>query len=334
MWLEDIRYNTTYASVASSCPVRNTNQDGTVAFVADRRDCDHSAYLAFCDANYQSVQFPNVKVTCAPNPADIEPAPRLIYTYDFVQCVDPSCPSDSELSPEDVLEFLFLRGGNTTTCVTEFLEEGEEPTVDLADAIVPDNLSEECIDQIDALPTLRAADEEWVNITSSEPECRNAPKFQWMSGNDTFIVMDLDIICDEGQENNAKRKAYCETQPNYQFLEFGTMKVTCVGLSSSGAGNLFVYYAQFPQCKGLSCPANPADWSILDIKYTNTPGTIESCEWELIGLEDIPDPPEDDATAAPENKNPASLDGESSASGFVAGMTITLPLAAAFFLLA
>ncbi len=339
---EDIRYNTTVAPLESSCPMRDArddNQDGTIAIVLDYGDCDDSEFLAFCDANYQTLKFPNVKVSCEPNFDDLNPAALVIYSVDVFDCVDPSCPS--ELSPEDVLKFLFLND-NSTGCIAEFLEEGEEPQVEVPDAIVPDNLSEECMVQIDVVSTLFASDEEYIKLISSRPDCAREAKHEWMSGNDTIIVFD-DTHCEEGKEYSSKANAYCDAHPNYQHLFFGTMKATCPGLSGiGGAGTLFIYYTQFDKCVGMSCPANPADWSILDMIYTDNPGTIEtSCELELIAEEDVPEPPEtaapaaeDDATtAAPEDEDSASGDDESSASRFVAGMTIALPLAAAYRLL-
>jgi len=268
-------YNATRDASYQSCAGANQgwlNENGTVINVADFRSCDTSEYKAFCDANYQSLEYLDFKLTCVET-AGFFLYPTEAYIYDVITCSGKSCPSDPvDWSLEDYFAFYPF---NSSVCTAEFLQEGEEPPQEPVRLAA--TLSQECTDEID----IAYDDAMLKNVTDNiSDECQNQIK-RYKSGNNSIVVYD-NRDCDI-----SKLTTFCDAK--YQSIDAPNVKFTCPN------NNLF-YFFPVIDCVGTSCPSDPAAWLIPDVQYLFA--GFESCDMEILEEGEDPPPPPNDPTDA------------------------------------
>jgi hypothetical protein len=111
---DDVGFKTASSNNSDCLEVYRSGND-TIA-ILDHATCDWSKTKAFCDANYQTIEFPNIKGTC--------PGNVVLYASGWSECAGTSCPSNpADWSASDI-SYLFI---DSRACDWEFLEEGEEP---------------------------------------------------------------------------------------------------------------------------------------------------------------------------------------------------------------
>jgi len=279
--LADSVYNNTKDANQYSCPTAPLawlDPSGLVYNVMDYRDCDQSKLKAYCEENYQWIQIPDHKIFCPANGED-PPFDLEAYFYDEVFCMakGESCPSDSVGMTKEDFFFRFLGSTDYSQCTIEFLEEGHQPPQEPEpEELEYDNVSQECLDEIDILYN----DVDLQNASQAfNEECScNDPAF---SGNDTIFVLDH-AACDKEliSEYRATLKDL-DVQP----MEFTNWKATC-------PGNILAYVKSLWDYVGPSCPSNSADYTARDIHAIFV--GFDHCTFERIEDGDVPPTPCDD----------------------------------------
>jgi len=278
---EDIIFNTTNDAMFANCATNKgwINENATFTSVGDFRTCDTTEMRAFCDANYQTVEFPDLRFTCELEDIGLN---QEVYIYDFIACSGKSCPSDPvDWLIEDYLKILTV---NSSQCTVEVLEEGEEPPQQ--PSYYEGTLSQECTDEIDIL----FEDAGYKNATGLV----DCPAEVYRSDNDTVTIAIRDFTtCDL-----SNLKGFCDA--NYQSIEFqGNMKATC-------PGNVILYAYGLFDCVGTSCPSNPADWLISDMSYLFSDS--RACDFEFLEEGEEPPPRPNDPSGEPSPVPPPTDD--------------------------
>jgi hypothetical protein len=285
--LQDPVFNETRDANENACSAAFQGwltEDGiTVQQNRDWRNCDQSEFIAYCQANYQLINLPDYNVKCAKRGDDPNrPWSYDEYCYDQKWCLarDPSCPSDSvALTEQDIASMWNSDLMDGVNCTVEFLEEGHQPPPKPAPK-VPDNLSEECLNE----NAMMFEDAAWRNANDKALEaienCTSFPEPRYVVGDDTITVVDMGA-CAEQSDHHAYYDAISYLQP----INFKNRKIICPGRN-------ILYFYNVYDTVGKSCPSDQGDWTANDLNFIFQ--GFEACDIEIFEEGDVPPRPPTD----------------------------------------
>ena len=289
--LQDAVYNETRDANRAACPTSRdgwlTEDGNLVKQYGDYRNCNQSEIIAYCQANYRLINLPDYNVYC-PKLGD-SPLQYDIYYYDTYRCLarDPSCPSDSvALTEQDIASMWNSDINEGVNCTVKFLEEGHQPPQNTIESKEPDNLSEECVNEIAMMFDDAEFSTAMVEADVFMEPCKSGLNAEYSVGDDTFVVYNFSA-CGEQSDYNS----YFDDVSYIQPLYFTNRKISCVN------GNFYIYFYSLWEWAGKSCPSDQGDWTNNDM-MSIFPG-LEACEFEILEEGDVPPPPPTEAATVP-----------------------------------